>query len=52
MSILRDLLPIEKQALAVMMLEMIRADGDVDDQELKIFAVVCAATDIPLPKTA
>ena len=50
--ILKNLLPIEKAALAVMMLEMIQADGNVDKEELKVFAVVCAAADIPLPKTA
>lgn len=51
LSILRDLLPLEKNALAIMMLEMIRADGKVDKEELKVFAVVCAAADIQLPKT-
>jgi len=52
LSIIRDLLPVEKGALAVMMLEMIRADGDIHKEELKVFAVVCAAADITLPKTA
>ncbi len=50
LSILRDLLPHEKQALAIMMLEMIRADGEIHDEEMKVFIVVCAAADIPLPK--
>lgn len=49
-SIIRDMLPDEKSALVIMMLEMIRADGDIDDDEMKIFIVVCAACDIPLPK--
>jgi uncharacterized tellurite resistance protein B-like protein len=52
LSIIKDLQPHEKIALAIMMLEMIRADGEVDKEELKVFAVVCAAADIPLPKTA
>ena len=51
LSILRNLLPHEKRALAIMMLEMIRADGDIDDEEMKVFIVVCAAADIPLPET-
>lgn len=50
LAILRDLLPHEKNALAIMMLEMIRADGEIDKEELKVFAVVCAAADIQLPK--
>lgn len=50
LSIIKGMLPHEKSALALMMLEMIRADGEVDKRELEIFAVVCAATDIPLPK--
>jgi len=49
LAILKGLLLHEKEALAIMMLEMIRADGKVDDEELKVFAVVCAAADIPLP---
>jgi len=51
LTIIRDLLPHEKSALALMMFEMIRADGEVDNEELKVFAVVCAAADIPLPST-
>jgi uncharacterized tellurite resistance protein B-like protein len=49
--IIKDLTLIEKQALAIMMLEMIRADGDIDNEEMKVFIVVCAAADIPLPET-
>jgi uncharacterized tellurite resistance protein B-like protein len=49
LSIIKELLPHEKQALAIMMLEMIRADGDIDDEEMKVFIVVCAAAEIPLP---
>jgi len=49
LAILRGLSPIAKQALAVMMLEMINADGEVDNEEMKVFLVVCAGADIPLP---
>ncbi|MBK7341702.1 MAG: hypothetical protein IPJ06_00515 [Saprospiraceae bacterium] len=50
LSIIKDLLPHEKAALAIMMYEMIHADGEAHKEELKVFAVVCIATDIPLPK--
>lgn len=50
LSILRELLPHEKLSLLVMMLEMIRADGDLDDTEMKLIVVVCAAADIPVPE--
>ena len=49
LAILRDMLPVEKAALAIMMLEMINADGEIDDKEMKVFIVVCAGADIPLP---
>ena len=50
LSVIREMLPLEKSALVVMMLEMIKADGDINDEEMKVFIVVCAACDIPLPK--
>lgn len=50
LSIIKAMLPHEKQALAIMMLEMIRADGHIDDEEMKVFIVVCAAAEISLPK--
>ncbi len=50
LSIIRDMLPAEKHALAIMMLEMIRADGEVDDEETKVFIAVCAMADIKLPE--
>lgn len=50
LSIIKQMLPIEKQTLAIMMLEMIRADGDVDDEEIKVFITVCALAEIPLPE--
>lgn len=49
LSILRGLTSDEKRLLAVMMLEMINADGDIDEEEMKVFIVVCAGADIPLP---
>ena len=49
LAILKDLSPIAKQGLAIMMLEMINADGEVDDEEMKVFVVVCAGAEIPLP---
>lgn len=48
LSIIRNLLPHQKNALAIMMLEMIGVDDDVNSEELKVFTVVCAAADIPL----
>ncbi len=49
LSILRGLTQEEKGLLAIMMLEMINADGDIDEVEMKVFIVVCAGADIPLP---
>ena len=33
----------------IMMLEMITADGHSHSDEIKIFIIVCAGADIPLP---
>lgn len=49
LAIIKNMLDHEKKLLAIMMIEMIKADGDVDDQEFKTFIVVCAAADIPVP---
>jgi len=50
LAIIKQMLPIEKQLLALMMLEMINADGDVDSEEIKVFIAVCALAEIPLPE--
>lgn len=50
LAIIKEMLPHEKIALAIMMYEMITADGDIDDQEIKVFIAVCALADIPLPE--
>ncbi|MGL4955733.1 MAG: hypothetical protein ACRC9X_00970 [Bacteroidales bacterium] len=49
LSIINDLQFIDKKAVAIMMLEMIKADGEIDKEEVKIFSFVCAAANIPLP---
>ena len=49
LSILRGLTHEEKILLAIMMREMINADGDINEEEMKVFIVVCAGADIPLP---
>jgi len=49
LSILRGLTSEEKAALTIMMLEMINADGNISEDEMKVFIVVCAGADIPLP---
>ena len=51
LSIIREMTVTQKQVLAYMMLEMIRADGEIDKEEMKVFVVVCAGADIPLPST-
>lgn len=51
LSILRQMNNIEKTALALMMFEMMKADGHIDDDEMKIFIVVCAGADIPMPES-
>lgn len=50
LAIIKQMLAHEKQLLAIMMLEMIRADGDIDDEEIKVFITVCALAEIPLPE--
>lgn len=50
LDIIKKMLPHEKQALAVMMHQMITADGDVDEEELKVFITVCALSEIELPE--
>jgi len=50
LSIIREMLPAEKHAIAIMMHEMIKADGEVNDKEIKIFIAVCAYADIKLPE--
>ena len=52
LEIIKQMLPHEKQAIAIMMLEMIRADGDIDNEEVKVFLTVCAFAKIPLPEGA
>ena len=49
LSILNDLQATEKEALVVMMLGMIIADGEAHEEEIKIFSVVCKAASLPLP---
>lgn len=51
LSILRETTDGQKHALAYMMLEMIRADGEIDNEEMKVFVVVCAGEDILLHET-
>jgi len=50
LSIIRDLPEEIKSAVAFIMLEMIQADGEVDEEEMKVFFIVCAAADIALPE--
>jgi uncharacterized tellurite resistance protein B-like protein len=40
----------EKSALGLMMVEMIKADGDIDRGEVEIFTAVFIATGIPMPE--
>jgi uncharacterized tellurite resistance protein B-like protein len=49
LSIINNLTEGDKLLVQVMMLEMMRADGHIDEEEMKIFLVVCAATGMPLP---
>ena len=48
-SIIRALLPHEKEILAFMMIEMIKADGKVEDSELELLMTICNMTNIQLP---
>jgi len=48
--IIRELNKEKKQFIAIMMLEMIEADGDIDKKEMELFYTFCAVANIPLPE--
>jgi uncharacterized tellurite resistance protein B-like protein len=50
LSIIRNLSDANKELVRMLMLKLINIDGSIDDNELEVFVVVCAATGIPLPK--
>lgn len=49
LAVIKAMLPHEKQALAIMMYEMMTADGHADDKEKKIFEAVFRFAEIELP---
>lgn len=49
LSVVKDMSTFQKEAFAIMMIEMMRADGDIAESETMIIAHVCAFADINLP---
>jgi uncharacterized tellurite resistance protein B-like protein len=50
LRIISNLSLADKELFRMLMLKLINIDGSIDDNELEVFVVVCAATGIPLPK--
>jgi hypothetical protein len=48
--IIKEMDKIQKEALSIMMQEIMRVDGEIDNREFEIFLVICIGADIPLPK--
>jgi uncharacterized tellurite resistance protein B-like protein len=48
-SIIRSLLPHEKTVLAYIMMEMIKVDGRIDNEEIELLLTICNMTEIKLP---
>ena len=49
-SILKEMTPEKKQSAQTMLLEMVKVDGAVDEDEMKIFSAICTAAELPLPE--
>ncbi len=47
---IRKMSEIKKSALALMMHQMITADGNIDEEEMKVFVAVCALGQITVPE--
>lgn len=50
LAILRGMTLDNKHALLYIMREMINVDGNVNDEEMNIFLVVCQGADLPVPQ--
>ena len=50
LKILKEVSDVDKKVISGMILELIKADGNVDHKEIELFSEIYENTDIPMPK--